>query len=155
MSDWGSHEDGHPDNTRTPLVAWGYGVAKPKTVKMGEAAPGHEDSFSKDWQLDHIYRHDVSQADVAALLAYLAGLELPVNSVGELPAHSWMLPTSRKQELCLSTPNKSLRCITSRIVVKSQTPYITNLIQVYGALFGIDERVDQDHLAGSKIPANL
>ncbi|KAL4744488.1 hypothetical protein BDW72DRAFT_208972 [Aspergillus terricola var. indicus] len=73
MSDWGSHGDGHPDNTRTPLIAWGSGVAKPRTTA------------SSDWQLDHIYRHDVAQADIAALMAYLAGLEFPVNSVGELP----------------------------------------------------------------------
>ncbi|BCR82768.1 GPI ethanolamine phosphate transferase 1 [Aspergillus chevalieri] len=84
ISDWGSHGDGHPDNTRTPLIAWGSGVAKPRTVKSGKA-PGHEDGFSSDWQLDHVYRHDVAQADIAALMAYLAGLEFPVNSVGELP----------------------------------------------------------------------
>jgi phosphatidylinositol glycan class N len=84
MSDWGSHGDGHPDNTRTPLIAWGSGVAEPRTVKSGKA-PGHEDGFSSDWQLDHVHRHDVAQADVAALMAYLAGLEFPVNSVGELP----------------------------------------------------------------------
>lgn len=84
MSDWGSHGDGHPDNTRTPLIAWGSGVAKPKTVRKGKA-PGHEDGFSHDWRLDHVQRHDVAQADVAALMAYLAGLEFPVNSVGELP----------------------------------------------------------------------
>ncbi|KAG5217370.1 hypothetical protein GTR04_6802 [Trichophyton interdigitale] len=79
MSDWGSHGDGHPDNTRTPLIAWGSGVAKPRTVKSGKA-PGHEDGFSGDWQLGHVYRHDVAQADIAALMAYLAGLEFPVNS---------------------------------------------------------------------------
>ncbi|KAF4201424.1 hypothetical protein CNMCM8927_001605 [Aspergillus lentulus] len=84
MSDWGSHGDGHPDNTRTPLIAWGSGVAKPRTVKSGKA-PGHEDGFSSDWQLDHVYRHDVAQADIAPLMAYLADLEFPVNSVGELP----------------------------------------------------------------------
>ncbi|GBF60017.1 GPI ethanolamine phosphate transferase [Trichophyton mentagrophytes] len=84
MGDWGSHGDGHPDNTRTPLIAWGSGVAKPRTVKSGKA-PGHEDGFSGDWQLGHVYRHDVAQADIAALMAYLAGLEFPVNSVGELP----------------------------------------------------------------------
>lgn len=83
MSDWGSHGDGHPDNTRTPLIAWGSGVAKP-VIHPGTIAPGH-DELSSDWGLDHIQRHDVAQADVATLMAYLAGLEFPVNSVGELP----------------------------------------------------------------------
>lgn len=84
MSDWGSHGDGHPDNTRTPLIAWGSGVAAPVVNKTG-VAKGHEDGFSSDWNLDHIQRHDVSQADVAALMAYLVGLAFPTNSVGELP----------------------------------------------------------------------
>ena len=84
MTDWGSHGDGHPDNTRTPLIAWGSGVAKPNLSKSGTAS-GHEDGFSADWGLDHVERHDVWQADIAALMAYLAGLEFPVNSVGELP----------------------------------------------------------------------
>ncbi|KAK4176012.1 Phosphatidylinositolglycan class N-domain-containing protein [Triangularia setosa] len=83
MSDWGSHGDGHPDNTRTPLISWGSGVAKPE-VYPGEIAPGH-DEYSSDWNLDHIRRHDVAQADVAALMAYLVGVEFPANSVGELP----------------------------------------------------------------------
>ena len=84
MSDWGSHGDGHPDNTRTPLVAWGAGVHKP-VISKDRPAPGHEDGFSSDWGLDHIARHDVAQADIAALMAYLIGLDFPVNSVGELP----------------------------------------------------------------------
>lgn len=84
MSDWGSHGDGHPDNTRTPLIAWGSGVAKPVLDASGKAL-GHEDGFSSDWGLDRVQRHDVDQADVAALMAYLAGLEFPVNSVGALP----------------------------------------------------------------------
>jgi phosphatidylinositol glycan class N len=84
MSDWGSHGDGNPDNTRTPLIAWGAGVAKPiKTVGM--KADGHEDGFSHDWNLDHIQRNDVDQADVAALMAYLIGADFPTNSVGVLP----------------------------------------------------------------------
>ncbi|KAJ2898856.1 GPI ethanolamine phosphate transferase 1 [Zalerion maritima] len=83
MSDWGSHGDGHPDNTRTPLIAWGSGVAKPQ-VSEDKIAPGH-DELSADWGLDRIRRHDVSQADVAALMAYLIGVEFPANSVGELP----------------------------------------------------------------------
>ena len=84
MSDWGSHGDGHPDNTRTPLIVWGSGVAKPNTTFEGKA-PGHDDGFSADWGLDNIQRHDVAQADIAALMAYLVGLAFPVNSVGELP----------------------------------------------------------------------
>ena len=95
MSDWGSHGDGHPDNTRTPLITWGAGVAKPVTVRNGKA-PGHEDGFSSDWYLDHVQRHDVDQADVATLMAYLAGLEYPVNSVGELPLS--YLATDDKQK---------------------------------------------------------
>lgn len=83
MSDYGSHGDGHPDNTRTPLITWGSGVAKPITFP-GATAPGH-DELSSDWNLDHVQRHDVSQADIAALMAYLVGLSYPVNSVGELP----------------------------------------------------------------------
>lgn len=84
MSDWGSHGDGHPDNTRTPLIAWGSGVAPP-VINTSGIAKGHEDGFSSDWGLDHVQRHDVAQADVAALMAYLAGLAFPTNSVGELP----------------------------------------------------------------------
>ena len=84
ISDWGSHGDGHPDNTRTPLVAWGSGIAKPIISPSGKAK-GHEDGFSVDWGLDQVQRNDVAQADVAALMAYIAGLDYPVNSVGELP----------------------------------------------------------------------
>ena len=84
MSDWGSHGDGHPDNTRTPLIVWGSGVAAP-VVNSSGVAEGHEDGFSSDWGLDHIQRHDVAQADIAALMAYLCGLAFPTNSVGELP----------------------------------------------------------------------
>jgi phosphatidylinositol glycan class N len=87
MSDWGSHGDGHPDNTRTPLVAWGAGVKKPvRTESLPvETKDGHEDGFSSDWGLGSVRRNDVMQADVAALMAYLVGLDFPVNSVGELP----------------------------------------------------------------------
>ncbi|KAK2612886.1 Glycosyl phosphatidyl inositol anchor synthesis [Conoideocrella luteorostrata] len=83
MSDWGSHGDGHPDNTRTPFITWGSGVAIPE-VYEGSIAPGH-DAYSSDWGLDHIRRHDVDQADIAALMSYLIGTEFPANSVGELP----------------------------------------------------------------------
>lgn len=101
MSDWGSHGDGHPDNTRTPLVAWGAGIPKPTVSKYG-IAPGHEDGFSSDWNLDHIQRHDVAQADVAALMAYLVGLDFPVNSVGELPLSYINAPIKEKAKATLA-----------------------------------------------------
>ncbi|KAF8477369.1 Phosphatidylinositolglycan class N-domain-containing protein [Kalaharituber pfeilii] len=86
MSDWGSHGDGHPDNTRTPLVAWGAGIKKPLKAEVeGMKMGGHDDNFSSDWNLQHIRRVDVAQADVAALMSYLVGTNFPVNSVGELP----------------------------------------------------------------------
>lgn len=84
MSDWGSHGDGHQDNTRTPLIAWGAGVASPVRSATG-VSRGHEDGFSSDWNLNEVERHDVNQADVAALMAYLVGLDFPTNSVGVLP----------------------------------------------------------------------
>ncbi|EFQ27563.1 phosphatidylinositolglycan class N [Colletotrichum graminicola] len=83
MSDWGSHGDGHPNNTRTPLITWGSGIAPP-VLTANSVAPGH-DEYSSDWHLDNVKRHDVAQADIAALMAYLIGVEFPANSVGELP----------------------------------------------------------------------
>lgn len=94
MSDWGSHGDGHPDNTRTPLISWGSGVARPQ-ISKNAIAPGH-DEYSSDWDLDHVRRHDVAQADVAALMAYLVGAEFPANSVGELPL-SYLAATDREK----------------------------------------------------------
>ncbi|KAJ6444223.1 GPI ethanolamine phosphate transferase 1 [Purpureocillium lavendulum] len=83
MSDWGSHGDGHPDNTRTPLISWGSGVARPE-LHPRSVAPGHDD-YSSSWGLDPVRRHDVAQADIAALMSYLIGTEFPANSVGKLP----------------------------------------------------------------------
>lgn len=80
MSDWGSHGDGHPDNTRTPIVAWGAGIAQPVKDVLGD-----HDDFSKPWQLNSVKRNDINQADIASLMAYLVGINYPSNSVGELP----------------------------------------------------------------------
>jgi phosphatidylinositol glycan class N len=63
MSDWGSHGDGHPDNTRTPLIVWGKGVAPPDRVE-----PSGHDAFSSDWHLQEVKRTDVKQADIAPLM---------------------------------------------------------------------------------------
>lgn len=106
MSDWGSHGDGHPDNTRTPLIAWGSGVAPPD-LYPDAVAPGH-DAFSSDWNLDHVRRHDVSQADIAALMSYLIGTEFPANSVGKLPLSYLSSGSREKAEASLANAKSIL-----------------------------------------------
>ena len=74
-----SHTD--PDNTRTPLIAWGRGIRGP----LPDSSPTSHDSYSKPWKLDTLLRRDVEQADVAALMAAVIGIHWPVNCVGVLP----------------------------------------------------------------------
>jgi GPI ethanolamine phosphate transferase 1 len=71
-----------PDNTRTPLIAWGAGVRGPiRDPTFSQSL----DDYSAPWELSHIVRRDVEQADVAALMSALLGTHWPVNSVGVLP----------------------------------------------------------------------
>jgi phosphatidylinositol glycan class N len=119
MSDWGSHGDGHPDNTRTPLIAWGSGVAKP-LVYPESVAPGHDD-YSSDWNLDHVKRHDVSQADIAALMAYLIGVEYPANSVGELPLPYISASTKEKADAYLANAQTILEMYRVKETTKKDT----------------------------------
>jgi phosphatidylinositol glycan class N len=70
-----------PDNTRTPLIAWGRGVRGP----LPDSSPSSHDSYSEPWALNHLLRRDVEQADIASLIAALVSINWPVNSVGVLP----------------------------------------------------------------------
>jgi phosphatidylinositol glycan class N len=102
------------------LIAWGAGVAKPVTVANG-FAPGHEDGFSHDWRLDHVQRHDVAQADVAALMAHLAGLEFPVNSVGELPLSFLDADDEQKSKALLTNAKEILEMYRVKEEQKQKT----------------------------------
>ncbi|KAG2365546.1 Phosphatidylinositolglycan class N-domain-containing protein [Suillus spraguei] len=81
MSKIGNHGDGDPDNTRTPLIAWGQGIRGP----LPDVIPSSHDEYSRPWQLEDFLRQDVEQADLAPLMAALLGVNYPVNSVGILP----------------------------------------------------------------------
>ncbi|KAM4689575.1 GPI ethanolamine phosphate transferase 1 [Discoglossus pictus] len=81
MTDWGAHGAGHPSETLTPLVAWGAGVHSSRNIQSQNS----EDTLVKKWKLENLKRIDVSQADVAPLMASLIGISYPLNSVGILP----------------------------------------------------------------------
>ncbi|KAG4304399.1 hypothetical protein PORY_002109 [Pneumocystis oryctolagi] len=97
MSDLGSHGDGHPDNTRTPLIVWGPGINKPDKLNV----TGH-DSFSKNWTVNVVKRIDVLQADIAPLMAYLIGLNFPMNSIGQIPLDYLSCPLHIKSQIALT-----------------------------------------------------
>ncbi|KAH9466879.1 hypothetical protein Pst134EB_001927 [Puccinia striiformis f. sp. tritici] len=86
MSNIGNHGDGDPDNTRTPLVAWGSGISKgTEGAPFADDASLKLDPYYSNWNLNTTSRKDVEQADIAALMAALAGIHVPSNSVGRLP----------------------------------------------------------------------
>ncbi|ODV60568.1 mannose-ethanolamine phosphotransferase MCD4 [Ascoidea rubescens DSM 1968] len=90
MSALGSHGDGHPNNTRTPFIAFGKGINKPLVrsplTPIDNTYPEDDPEFNSNvWLLDHIKRNDLKQADIATLMAYLIGVNYPSNSVGKLP----------------------------------------------------------------------
>eukprot|EP00057_Strongylocentrotus_purpuratus_P027636 XP_011682110.1 PREDICTED: GPI ethanolamine phosphate transferase 1 [Strongylocentrotus purpuratus] len=77
----GSHGASHPDETLTPLLAWGAGIREARHSTDQQ----FQDNFLQDWHLEDIERHDVSQADIAPLMTSLIGVPFPLNSVGVLP----------------------------------------------------------------------
>ena len=60
---------------------WGAGVRGP----IPDSNPSSHDDYSAPWGLTHLFRRDVEQADVAALMSTLLGVDWPANSVGVLP----------------------------------------------------------------------
>ena len=85
MTDWGSHGAGLPEETMTPLLAWGAGLRWPQQVAPGEVGGAGVDSWSEKWGLSHLRRCDVNQADIAPLMSVLIGRPIPLNNEGVLP----------------------------------------------------------------------
>ncbi|KAF9441973.1 hypothetical protein P691DRAFT_518853 [Macrolepiota fuliginosa MF-IS2] len=81
MSVIGNHGDGHPNCTRTSLIAWSKEIRGP----LPDTTPPFHDIHSVPWGLSHLYRRDVEQADIATLISALIDASRPVNPVGMLP----------------------------------------------------------------------
>lgn len=82
MSNIGNHGDGHPDNTRTPYIAWGSGLRGPQIEDKD--VPTH-DEVSAPWQLQDFARRDLDQVDLNALMTALGADAWSANAVGSLP----------------------------------------------------------------------
>lgn len=74
MSTKGNHGDGDPDNTRTPLLAWGPGVRGPRALDPDSVQAKarreemQKDAYFREWDLENVWRSDVEQADIAPLM---------------------------------------------------------------------------------------
>jgi len=117
MSDKGSHGDGHPSNTDTPLVAWGSGIRSPKFLAYTDKPDDgfrfvddhrHDMPTPQNWALEGFERVDVNQADIAPLMATLVGLPCPTNSVGNLPSHYLKLSKADEVEAVLANTKQIL-----------------------------------------------
>ena len=118
MSDRGSHGDGNPDNTETPLIAWGAGISGPINSK--------DDSVlqqTRDWDMQQLLRRDVKQADIAPLMSSLIGAAFPMNSVGQLPFEY----LSNTEEYKANTALSNSKQILSQFLVKQKSKQQTEL----------------------------
>ncbi|XP_028771085.1 GPI ethanolamine phosphate transferase 1 isoform X1 [Neltuma alba] len=117
MSDKGSHGDGHPSNTDTPLVAWGAGVKYPKPISSSNHSDCgfrfvddhvHDTPTPTEWGLHGLERVDVNQADIAPLMSTLLGQPCPVNSVGSLPLDYINMTKAEEVEAVLANTKEIL-----------------------------------------------
>uniref|UniRef100_V5EHJ7 GPI ethanolamine phosphate transferase 1 n=1 Tax=Kalmanozyma brasiliensis (strain GHG001) TaxID=1365824 RepID=V5EHJ7_KALBG len=112
MSVKGNHGDGDPDNTRTPLVAWGAGVRRPRSANQTQVqasrAAAEDDAYFADWHLDDVVRADVDQADITPLMATLLGIPVPANSEGRLRLDLLGLPDEHKARALLANAQQVL-----------------------------------------------
>jgi len=102
MSDRGSHGDGDPACTQTPLIAWGAGLSGPQVVSGAAAA-------SMGGKYGQLKRRDVEQADLCPLMAALLGIPTPLNSVGVLPRAYLKFTSAEEAEACLANARQFYR----------------------------------------------
>lgn len=105
MSRKGNHGDGDPDNTRTPLIAWGAGV--PTAQRLSYRRIVHTE-YERHWGLDFFARTDVEQADLAPLMASWIGVPVPANAEGRLPLQFLDAPPAYRARAALATAKQLL-----------------------------------------------
>ncbi|KAK2647549.1 hypothetical protein Ddye_015038 [Dipteronia dyeriana] len=169
MSDKGSHGDGHPTNTDTPLVVWGAGVRYPKPVSNTNHSDNvfrfvdehaHDMPTPAEWGLDGIERVDVNQADITPLMSSLLGLPCPVNSVGNLPLEYINMNETYKVEAVLANTKQILNQFLQKSYIKqSNSLYFKHfkpLAQYSSILDQIENLISvRDYEAALKLSENL
>ncbi|KAM0748161.1 PigN-domain-containing protein [Meredithblackwellia eburnea MCA 4105] len=139
MSSVGNHGDGSLDNTRTPLVVWGKGVSE----EGSEEREGN-DEYSLPWNLPG-RRRDVEQADVAVLIATLAGIPIPANSAGRFP-HEYVSSTmDRSAEFKARAAVVNARQVLEQVGVKSRNKERHSLpgtFRPFEPLLGSEQELD-------------
>ncbi|KAJ0098523.1 hypothetical protein Patl1_21937 [Pistacia atlantica] len=169
MHDKGSHGDGHPTNTDTPLVVWGAGVNYPKPLSGTNHSDcgfrfvdehAHDTPTPKEWGLDGIERVDVNQADIAPLMSTLLGLPCPVNSVGNLPLEYINMNEAEKVEAVLANTKQILNQFLRKSHIKQSNSFYFKpykpLAHYSSTLNRIEELISvKDYEAAMKLSENL
>ncbi|CAL9060247.1 GPI ethanolamine phosphate transferase 1-like isoform X1 [Musa acuminata AAA Group] len=163
MSDKGSHGDGHPSNTDTPLVAWGAGIKNPGWLISDSLSDDgfrfvdehkHDMPTPTEWGLRGIERVDVNQADLAPLMATIVGLPCPVNSVGNLPLGYLSLNKAEEVEAVFANTKQ----ILNQFLQKSRLKQLSSLyFRPYKPLANFSSFLDQieDLIAAREYKAAL
>jgi phosphatidylinositol glycan class N len=85
MTARGSHGDGSPEETRSPIMVWGAGIRNCSEMGSSRVLYTSEEEArdqAQTWDLPLKSRQDVDQADVSPILASLIGVPIPMNSRG-------------------------------------------------------------------------
>ncbi|KNC80892.1 hypothetical protein SARC_06762 [Sphaeroforma arctica JP610] len=113
MSNRGSHGGGHPDETETPIVCWGAGVANLESSAANEMVFDNLLSASR--------RIDIEQADVAPLMASLINVPFPMNSVGKLPIEYLNVTQEHKARSLYANSLQMLRVVETAAANREYT----------------------------------
>lgn len=132
MSDWGSHGDGDPVNTRTPYITWGAGLKRPSSPlsdRTSESLALHHTHLENfNWSVEAVERVDVAQADLAVLMSYLIGVNFPKNGAGSLPVEVLEGPDSQLSVALFQNAQQIHAQYTSKEKFRAEKLHFSELI---------------------------